>query len=725
MSRQVLRFNRLAVGPALCATQHGLQINVVVRPVVPVIRGGLAPTRLHVPDRPSSPPDSIQDYAPPHSRALRPTHPVHPPCKRPESLKLCLKADLDGENHGVMNHPYSPPTTPPSAQCETCTKEGPMPTTMSKARIRKVCPHARGALVGATRKGDSGMVDANGSRKAPMRGFLFSCRRRQAPPLNSLVLFLTLGMAIRVVTSGHAALFIKTASTQTSASEEERLQYDNGGDVAAKEFYSDTFWTPGAGAYTQIDNGGFECSLRLQPRRTSPHTTQQAPGNLMGHGVNHDASLESKAPAESEVFFSFWCQQEEVMVHVTTTHRRLLAHDLASDTQALLAVKSAISNPGRIFHSWTVDGHPCTFAHVSCNGGRVTGLQLIYLDLSGTVATELGSLTALTNLDLSHNSLSGVIPPELGSLASLRYLDLSWNRLSGVIPSELGSLASLQQLDLSLNIGLSGVIPLELATLASLQYLFLSYNRLTGVIPPELGSLASLYALELNNNNLNGIIPPELGSLASLWYLELSLNSLSGVIPPELGSLASLQQLYLFINNLSGAIPPELGSLSSLQFLDSHLNRLNGFIPPELGSLASLIRMNLFENNLSGTIPRELGSLAFMGWLSLFDNNLSGTIPPELGSLASLQQLRQQQPGRHHSSGAGVIGICPLITWSAPSHLSWAHYRTRDSSMDDRICKPLAALFACATKNDGHEEHAVPHVWTVWAYTVYRLMSDE
>eukprot|EP00899_Mesostigma_viride_P019328 jgi/Mesvir1/27397/Mv07199-RA.1 len=489
-----------------------------------------------------------------------------------------------------------------------------------------VCPHARGALVGARRKCQSGVADhakmAMGPPKAPMRGsvLLISCRRQVSTLHWQLLLFLPLIMSIRVVSGHIAAHLIETASSthETATSEEECLQYDNGGDVAAKGLYSDTFWTPGA-ENVELAAGHTRTIASASPTSspsTSPRTTQHAQGNLMGHGVNHDASLESKALAESEV-----------MVDMTTTHRQLLAHDLASDTLALLAVKNAISNDSAmIFESWTVDGDPCAFAWVSCNGGRVTHLYLPFLFLSGTIARELGSLTALTNLYLSYNSLSGVIPRELGSLSSLQTLELSYNSLSGVIPPELGSLASLQNLELSYN-SLSGVIPPELGSLASLQNLHLSDNSLRG-IPPELGSLTSLRYLYLYNNSLSGVIPPELGSLTSLWYL--SYNSLSGVIPPELGSLTSLWSLYLSYNSLSGVIPPELGSLSSLQYLALDNNQLYGVIPSELASVASLRTLYLYSNMLSGTIPSDLASLTSMETMDVSSNNLVGTIPPEL-----------------------------------------------------------------------------------------------
>eukprot|EP00815_Leptocylindrus_aporus_P012200 CAMPEP_0116068064 /NCGR_PEP_ID=MMETSP0322-20121206/11435_1 /TAXON_ID=163516 /ORGANISM="Leptocylindrus danicus var. apora, Strain B651" /LENGTH=140 /DNA_ID=CAMNT_0003555097 /DNA_START=654 /DNA_END=1077 /DNA_ORIENTATION=- len=79
----------------------------------------------------------------------------------------------------------------------------------------------------------------------------------------------------------------------------------------------------------------------------------------------------------------------------------------------------------------------------------------------GTIATEIGLLTALSYIDFDSNSLSGSIPSELGNLVSLRHLELDSNRLTSTIPSELGSLKDLKEVYLQEN-NLSGIMPEEL-----------------------------------------------------------------------------------------------------------------------------------------------------------------------------------------------------------------------------------------------------------------------
>ena len=138
--------------------------------------------------------------------------------------------------------------------------------------------------------------------------------------------------------------------------------------------------------------------------------------------------------------------------------------------------------------------------------GRVTGLELPYNGLSGTIPSELGALVQLEKLHLHGNELSGEIPPELGELTNLKRLSLWNNQLEGTIPAELGNLTNL-------------------------VVLYVDSNRLRGTVPPEMGNLTNLAVLWLASNQLKGAIPPELGNLSELVGLRLSGNQFSGCVP--------------------------------------------------------------------------------------------------------------------------------------------------------------------------------------------------
>ena len=157
--------------------------------------------------------------------------------------------------------------------------------------------------------------------------------------------------------------------------------------------------------------------------------------------------------------------------------------------------------------NWLSDAPLNTWYGVTTDkSGRVTGLELPYNGLSGTLAPELGTLGHLERLLLHGNTLRGAIPPELGNLSRLTRLSLWNNRLDGIIPSELGKLTNL-------------------------EWLYLDSNQLRGTVPPELGNLTNLAVLWLDSNQLHGKIPPELGNLTNLLGLSLSRNQLSGCVP--------------------------------------------------------------------------------------------------------------------------------------------------------------------------------------------------
>ena len=228
---------------------------------------------------------------------------------------------------------------------------------------------------------------------------------------------------------------------------------------------------------------------------------------------------------------------------------------IVGDCEALLASRDALGGDKSL--NWSEDLSIGEWDGISIFKGRVQSLSLVDQGLTGTITSELGSLTNLQSLSLGLNHLTGEIPADLGNLSNLRSLWLRLNQLTGEIPAELGNLSNLQELALGGN-HLTGEIPAELGNLSNLQILRLQENQLTGEIPTELGNLSDLHWLSLYNNQLTGAIPVELGDLSNLQILYLNQNQLTGDIPPELGGLANLHELYLADNPLTGCIPVEL-----------------------------------------------------------------------------------------------------------------------------------------------------------------------
>ncbi|MFC1553150.1 putative Ig domain-containing protein [candidate division KSB1 bacterium] len=310
--------------------------------------------------------------------------------------------------------------------------------------------------------------------------------------------------------------------------------------------------------------------------------------------------------------------------------------------------------------NWLAGNSVADWSGVTVTSGRVTMLFLSSINLTGTMPSEIGNLTALETLYLGGNNLIGSIPPEISTLTNLTYLGLDHNSLSGSIPPELGTLTNLVSLDLSYN-SLTGSIPLELGNLTKLQSLSLSDISLTGSIPPELGSLTNLTNLWIQSTGVTGSIPPELGTLDSLQTLYLNLNNLSGTIPIELASLVKLKELWLNGNDLSGSIPPELYNLTNLTTFNLNSNSLTGQIPPEIGNMTSLTNLYLFSNQFTGTIPKEIGNLINIQILYLNNNSFIGQIPQEIGNLINMKFLFLNNTGLNGSVPVGFANMSDLI----------------------------------------------------------------
>ena len=367
------------------------------------------------------------------------------------------------------------------------------------------------------------------------------------------------------------------------------------------------------------------------------------------------------------------------------------------DREILEILYHATGGPGWANNTnWLSDGPLEEWNGVTTDvNGRVTGLYLYGNRLSGSIPSELGSLTNLGTLRLDNNRLSGPIPTELGGLTNLGILDLGDNRLSGPVPAELGGLTNLTTLSLYRN-QLSGEVPPELGILANLTWLDLQGNPgLSGPLPGSFTGLSSLRSLWLEGTQLclpgnaevqewlrgvgnkSGVVNCDAADRAALvalynatdgpnwadnanWLtdgpledwtgvttdasgrvlgLDLAGNQLSGPIPLELGDLANLEWLCLGYNQLTGQIPPTLGSIPNLQDLSLDDNQLSGSVPTSLGNLSNLRGLYLQGNQLSGSVPISLGNLSNLRGLYLQGNQLTGPIPSSLGSLTNLYEL--------------------------------------------------------------------------------------
>ena len=76
----------------------------------------------------------------------------------------------------------------------------------------------------------------------------------------------------------------------------------------------------------------------------------------------------------------------------------------------------------------------------ACSSSKPVGIGIFHQSLTGTIPTEIGNLTNLSNLDFGDNHLTGSVPSEIGNLTNLKSILIQENRLSGTIPEAIGNL---------------------------------------------------------------------------------------------------------------------------------------------------------------------------------------------------------------------------------------------------------------------------------------------
>ncbi|XVF65979.1 hypothetical protein PTKIN_Ptkin09bG0294000 [Pterospermum kingtungense] len=333
-----------------------------------------------------------------------------------------------------------------------------------------------------------------------------------------------------------------------------------------------------------------------------------------------------------------------------------------SEVSALVAVKKQLVDPKNHLRNWS-KGDPCTsnWTGVLCYGDlgndgylHVQELQLLNMNLSGTLAPELSQLSQLRILDFMWNELTGSIPKEIGHISTLRLLLLNGNKLSGTLPDELGLLSNLDRFQIDEN-NISGQIPRTFANLSSVKHFHFNNNSLSGQIPPELSQLSTLLHLLLDNNNLYGYLPPDFSNLPNLRILQLDNNNFSGSdIPASYRNISRLVKLSLRNCRLQGAVP-DLSSISSLRYLDLSHNYLTGPIPTNKLS-DDMTTIDLSDNQLNGSIPGSFYDLPSLQTLSLENNFLTGPVPTNIWQNMSFNTSDRLQLDLRNNSFSSIQG---------------------------------------------------------------------
>ena len=315
---------------------------------------------------------------------------------------------------------------------------------------------------------------------------------------------------------------------------------------------------------------------------------------------------------------------------------------LESDRLALIAIYNGILSPNNYpeLGNWIVPGNPgdspCGWYGVTCEGGRVTKLDLKHVGIRGELASEVGNLSALTTLDLTGigaemGAWTGELPATIGNLVNLEHLYLSENRFGIANMGTIGNLTKLKGLSLTP----LGPIPAQFANLVNLEKLYLGADEAMGggtesqfpVFLTALTKLKELYLIQ----QVSGALPAEIGNLSNLEVLVLDRNFvMDAQLPDEIGNLSKLKKLkiaYLNSNTDLGPIPFELRNLPDLEELEISGAPFSGTLPTDFWNLTKLGKITLAGTNLSGPIPAAIGNFPNLTYLSLADNAFSGRLP--------------------------------------------------------------------------------------------------
>ncbi|XP_059429264.1 receptor-like protein 6 [Corylus avellana] len=329
---------------------------------------------------------------------------------------------------------------------------------------------------------------------------------------------------------------------------------------------------------------------------------------------------------------------------------------------------------------WNQSADCCSWEGVTCNEGRVIGLDLTNESISGGLdnSSSLFSLQHLESLSLAYNDFkySHEIPSEFDKLANLSYLNLSNAYFVGQIPIAISRLTRLVTLDLSSDYSvyyfnhlhlenpnfkvliqnLSELMELNLdsvlisapgnewcralsSSLPNLRVLSLSSCNLFGPIDSSLRNLHSLSIIRLNDNNFSAPVPEFFADFKNLTSLEVTSSGLNGKFPKKIFQISTLRMLDLSDNDLLEGSLPEFPLNGSLQTMELSGTNFSGTLPPSIGHLKMLSTINLWNCNFIGPIPDTIASLTQLVHLDMSHNSFSGSIPNSMGRLTKLVYL--------------------------------------------------------------------------------------
>ncbi|XP_020227023.1 receptor-like kinase TMK4 [Cajanus cajan] len=310
---------------------------------------------------------------------------------------------------------------------------------------------------------------------------------------------------------------------------------------------------------------------------------------------------------------------------------------VAADDAAVMSnfLKSLAPPPS----GWSQSTPFCKWEGVQCDSNnRVISVNLMSMSLTGTLPSDLNSLSQLHSLSLQDNALSGTIP-SLANLSALQTVYLNRNNFSAVSAAAFAGLTALQTLSLGSNPSLAlWTFPADLASSTNLAELDLATASLTGSLPDIFDKFVSLQNLRLSYNNLTGMLPNSLAgsSITKLW-LNNQATGFTGTVQ-VISNMTQLSQAWLHTNRFTGPIP-DLSQCKSLFDLQLRDNQLTGLVPGSLMSLSSLKNVSLDNNLLQGPVPVfGSGVHVTLNGINRFCLNTAGNCDPRVTVLLKIAE---------------------------------------------------------------------------------------